>query len=322
MQSWFKVIFKLRLEELLAFILLVPMLFFMVIYYGEDGFRDSNVDRFLITGGVFLLFLGIIKLKDLKLLLNSKIGRLIKVILDFLRETLPFAFCISIYTNMHDMVHLVNPNDVDLYLMGWDKFLLGFHPAICLEQFITPGLTDFMYSSYSAFLIYILIFSMYLYIKKENAAFRETLVSVILTFYIGYIGYVFFPAVGPKFTMSHMFETSLSGTQITDRLSFLMNYKISEYTRRDCFPSLHNGIIFLILLFAYKYNKIYAIIFLPFAISLFISTLYLRYHYFVDMIAGFILASIIFYFGPILNKFWEDNRYNKNWQYKLKSQEL
>tara|TARA_B100000575_G_C23098182_1_gene633488 strand:- start:566 stop:1507 length:942 start_codon:yes stop_codon:yes gene_type:complete len=308
MHSWFKVIFKLRLEEFLAFILLAPMLFFMVIYYGKEGFRDSNVDRFLITGVVFFLFLGIIKLKDLKLLLNSKIGRLTKVILDFLRETLPFAFCISIYTNMHDMVHLVNPNDVDLSLMALDKYLLGFQPAIYLEQFITPGLTDFMYSSYSAFLIYILIFSMYLYIKKENAAFRETLVSVILTFYIGYIGYVFFPAVGPKFTLSHLFETSLSGTQITDRLSFLMNYKISEYTRRDCFPSLHNGIIFLILLFAFKHSKTYALLFLPFAISLFISTLYLRYHYFIDMIAGFALALIVFYFGPRFNNWWEKKR--------------
>ena len=68
----------------------------------------------------------IIKLRELKILLNSKFGRLIKVILDFLRETLPFAFCISIYTNMHDMVHLVNPNDIDLRLMAWDKYLLGF----------------------------------------------------------------------------------------------------------------------------------------------------------------------------------------------------
>ena len=322
MQNLFKFLLKLRLEELLALILLAPMIFFMAIYHGEEGFRDSNVDRFLITGFVFILFMVIIKLRELKILLNSKFGRLIKVILDFLRETLPFAFCISIYTNMHDMVHLVNPNDIDLRLMAWDKYLLGFHPAIYLEQFITPDLTDFMYASYSAFLIYILVFSMYLYTNHKHEAFRETLVSIILTFYIGYIGYVLFPAVGPKFTMSQMFETSLSGTQISDRLSFLINYEISEYTRRDCFPSLHNGIIFLILLFAYKYNKIYAIIFLPFAISLFISTLYLRYHYFVDMIAGFILASIIFYFGPILNKFWEDNRYNKNWQYKLKSQEL
>ena len=246
----FKFIFKLRLEEFLALVLLIPMLFFMVIYYNKEGFRASNVDRFLITGLVFFLFLGIIKLKDLELLLKSKVGRLIKIILEFLRETLPFAFCISIYTNMHDMVHLVNPNDVDASLIAWDDYLLGFQPAIYLEPFITPELTDFMYFSYSSFLIYILLFTMYLYVKKKKAAFRETLVSVILTFYIGYVGYVVFPAVGPKFTMSHLFETSLSGTFISDRLSFLMNYEISEYTRRDCFPSLHNGVILLILLFA------------------------------------------------------------------------
>lgn len=308
MTARFKFIFKLRLEEFLAVILSIPMVFFMVIYYDKEGFRASNVERFLITGLVFFLFLGIIKLKNLKVLLKSKIGRWIKALLDFLRETLPFLFCISIYTNMHDMVHLVNPNDVDASLIAWDQYLLGFQPAIYLESFITPELTDFMYFSYSSFLIYIIMFTMYLYVRKNNTAFRETLVSVILTFYIGYIGYVIFPAVGPKFTMSHLFETSLSGSFITDRLSFLMNYEISEYTRRDCFPSLHNGVIFLILLFAFKHQKRYAFLFLPFAIALFISTLYLRYHYFVDMIAGFLLAIIVFYLGPILNNWWEKKR--------------
>lgn len=308
MTARFKFIFKLRLEEFLAVILSIPMVFFMVIYYDKEGFRASNVERFLITGLVFFLFLGIIKLKNLKVLLKSKIGCWIKALLDFLRETLPFLFCISIYTNMHDMVHLVNPNDVDASLIAWDQYLLGFQPAIYLESFITPELTDFMYFSYSSFLIYIIMFTMYLYVRKNHTAFRETLVSVILTFYIGYIGYVIFPAVGPKFTMSHLFETSLSGSFITDRLSFLMNYEISEYTRRDCFPSLHNGVIFLILLFAFKHQKRYAFLFLPFAIALFISTLYLRYHYFVDMIAGFLLAIIVFYLGPLLNNWWEKKR--------------
>ena len=237
-------------------------------------------------------------------------GGFIKMILDFLRETLPFAFCISIYTNMHDMVHLVNPNDVDNKLIVLDDYILGFQPAIYLEQFISPELTDFMYFSYSSFLFYILLFTMYLYVRKNYHAFRETLVSVILTFYIGYIGYVIFPAVGPKFTMAHLFETSLSGSFITDRLSFLMDYEISEYTRRDCFPSLHNGVIFLILLFAFKHQKTYALIFLPFAIALFISTLYLRYHYFIDMIAGFILATAMFYLGPIINNYWERKHSN------------
>lgn len=303
--SRLKLFFRLRIEEFLAIILFIPMIFFMFIFHDKEGFRESNIDRFLITGFVFFLFLGIIKLKDLEVLKRSKMGRFIKMILDFLRETLPFAFCISIYTNMHDMVHLVNPNDVDNKLIVLDDYILGFQPAIYLEQFISPELTDFMYFSYSSFLFYILLFTMYLYVRKNYHAFRETLVSVILTFYIGYIGYVFFPAVGPKFTMAHLFETSLSGSFITDRLSFLMDYEISEYTRRDCFPSLHNGVIFLILLFAFKHQKTYAFIFLPFAIALFISTLYLRYHYFIDMIAGFILASAMFYLGPIINNYWE-----------------
>ena len=305
MSSRLKLFFKLRIEEFLAIILFIPMIFFMIIFHDKEGFRESNIDRFLITGLVFLLFLGIIKLKDLEVLKRSKMGGFIKMILDFLRETLPFAFCISIYTNMHDMVHLVNPNDVDNKLIVLDDYILGFQPAIYLEKFISPGLTDFMYFSYSSFLFYILLFTMYLYVRKNYHAFRETLVSVILTFYIGYIGYVFFPAVGPKFTMAHLFETSLSGSFITDRLSFLMDYEISEYTRRDCFPSLHNGVIFLILLFAFKHQKTYALIFLPFAIALFISTLYLRYHYFIDMIAGFILATAMFYLGPIINNYWE-----------------
>ena len=305
MSSRLKLFFKLRIEEFLAIILFIPMIFFMIIFHDKEGFRESNIDRFLITGLVFLLFLGIIKLKDLEVLKRSKMGGFIKMILDFLRETLPFAFCISIYTNMHDMVHLVNPNDVDNKLIVLDDYILGFQPAIYLEQFISPELTDFMYFSYSSFLFYILLFTMYLYVRKNYHAFRETLVSVILTFYIGYIGYVVFPAVGPKFTMAHLFETSLSGSFITDRLSFLMDYEISEYTRRDCFPSLHNGVIFLILLFAFKHQKTYAFIFLPFAIALFISTLYLRYHYFIDMIAGFILATAMFYLGPIINNYWE-----------------
>jgi len=67
-------------------------------------------------------------------------------------------------------------------------------------------------------------------------------------------------------------------------------------------------VIFLVLLFAFKHKKTYAIIFFPFAVSLFISTLYLRYHYFIDMIAGFLLAIIVFFLGPRLNNWWEGNR--------------
>ena len=78
---------------------------------------------------------------NLLVLKRFKTGRFIKIILDFLRETLPFAFCISIYTNMHDMVHLVNPNDVDNKLIVLDDYILVFQPAKNLTDRDTNELT-------------------------------------------------------------------------------------------------------------------------------------------------------------------------------------
>jgi len=80
-----KFIFKLRLEEFMALVLLLPMLVFLFLFHDKEGFRASNIDRFLITALVFIVFLGIIKLKDLKVLKETKIGRWISHLLNFLR---------------------------------------------------------------------------------------------------------------------------------------------------------------------------------------------------------------------------------------------
>ena len=114
---------------------------------------------------MFFSFLGIIKLKDLEVLKRSKTGRFIKMILDFLRETLPLRFVFQ-STNMHDMVHLVNPNDVDNKLIVLDDYILGFQPAIYLEQFISPELTDFIFFLQLIFVLYFIIYDVFVCKKK------------------------------------------------------------------------------------------------------------------------------------------------------------
>ena len=56
MSSRLKLFFKFRIEEFLAIILFIPMIFFMIIFHDKDGFKESNIDRFLITGLVFSFF--------------------------------------------------------------------------------------------------------------------------------------------------------------------------------------------------------------------------------------------------------------------------
>lgn len=294
----------LRVEEFLAILLFIPMVTLMFLFHDKEGFYKSDIDRLIGTLITFVFFLIILKLKDLKFLQKHLLTRLLAKFLAFMREILPFGFCILIYTNMHNMVHLINPSDVDDKLIKIDQWILGFQPSVLLQEIISKPLTDYMYFSYSMFFVYPMLLPAILYFRGNYPAFRKTLVSVILTFYVGYIGYVIFPAVGPKYTLTEFFHTHLDGGIITDKIAYVIDYSISAHTRRDCFPSLHNGITMLTLLFAFKYQRWFFYILLPLAISLFFSTLYLRYHYFIDMIAGYILAIFMFYIGPKIESYW------------------
>ena len=54
------------------------------------------------------------------------------------------------------------------------------------------------------------------------------------------------------------------------------------------------------MMYARKYTKRYYKLLLVVGTSLIISTVYLRYHYVIDVIAGIILAVAIYYIAPYL----------------------
>src|SRR5574341_1176736 len=95
-------------------------------------------------------------------------------------------------------------------------------------------------------------------------------------------------------TNSHAFSH-----QLRNILDFL------QPTQRDCFPSLHNAITLLVLIFGFKYHRKFFWGFLPFGLGLFLGTIYLRYHYGVDLLSGWILGLICFWKSADLNRWWE-----------------
>ena len=205
---------------------------------------------------------------------------------------------------MHNMVHIVNPVDVDEMLVAADLALLGFHPAVALEPWVSEPLTEYLSFAYSLFFLFPLLLPLALYVRGDYQPFRNTMISLVLTFYLGYIGYVLFPAVGPKHALAELFTVRLDGNTIANKLEFLVNVEISAKTRRDAFPSLHNAVTLMTLMFAARYLRWFFWAMLPFALSLFAATIYLRYHYVVDLLAGFALAIFVFWLGPVLESAW------------------
>jgi membrane-associated phospholipid phosphatase len=65
-----------------------------------------------------------------------------------------------------------------------------------------------------------------------------------------------------------------------------------EGVQRDAFPSGHTAIAIVVLAMAARYQRRLFYPLLVITVSLMISTIYLRYHYVIDVIAGVLLAVL------------------------------
>jgi len=69
-------------------------------------------------------------------------------------------------------------------------------------------------------------------------------------------------------------------------------------------PSGHTQIVLMVLYLAYRYEKFLFYIFFPIICGLILSTVYLRYHYVVDLFAGVAFAIVSLIIAPRLYRRW------------------
>ncbi len=141
-----------------------------------------------------------------------------------------------------------------------------------------------------------------LYFKRKFFEFRALMLTAVICLYTGYVGYILVPALPPFITQSDIYTLNLNGT-VAEGLLF--PFIDASSILRDCFPSLHTAVTTIVLVFAWRFEPKLFWLMLPFGLSLFISTVYLRQHYVIDLLAGWILAGVWLYWVPRFNSFWE-----------------
>jgi len=223
----------------------------------------------------------------------------------FLRTMLPFVMCIAVYTNLHDTVRYVNPHDVHAQIAAVEEWLFGGQPVIWAERYITPARTEFFNLFYANFYLVAPSVVMLLWFRGQTAAARRVLLGVILCFYVGYVLYVVFPAAPPRlyFGSLGLFTVTLRGGPITNFQEALIGL-MPNHAARAAFPSLHSAVSCLSLYYAWKYCRWFFPILLTFVTGLLVSTVYLRHHWVVDLIAGGLLAPLIIWLTPRYERAW------------------
>jgi membrane-associated phospholipid phosphatase len=225
-----------------------------------------------------------------------------------LRETVPLLACFLIYTNLHDTIGFVNPNDVHDRLVAADRALFGVVPCVWAERLVTPGRTELMQFLYLNFFWIAPSTSLILLLRGRWPAFRAATVGTITCFFLGYALYVLFPAAPPRLVLAAEFTKNLRGYPVGFSSLSAEAFALLPVDSRAAFPSLHTAASLVALVFAWRFVRPWFWILLPFVLGLWASTIYLRHHYFVDLVAGWLLAPVAVFFAPRLDGWWARNQ--------------
>jgi membrane-associated phospholipid phosphatase len=121
---------------------------------------------------------------------------------------------------------------------------------------------------------------------------------VTLGFLASYVGYFLVPVRGPRFFLAHLQHVDLHGLWLFDPMQRLLNRM--ESAQYDCFPSGHTEMTMIAWWSSRVVSKRLFALFSLYTILIVTATVYLRYHYTVDVFAGVVLAVAVLAVSPVL----------------------
>jgi len=264
---------------------------------------DLITFAYIIVTGIFIIFSGF-KLTDINSHIAARIGFVLIIcfliyldnkfpnkLVHFLRYFYPLAMLGYFYPEV-DYLNNVFFRNLDPEVANLEVTIFGGQPSVWFsEYFHWKWFNDLMNLGYLSyyFLIFMLAFWIY---KTQFERFSFVLFIICMSFYIYYFIFILFPVAGPQFYLTP------PDNQIPDAYFFREAIKfIHTMGERPAaaFPSSHVGITCILLYLSSKYAKELLKWFIPISILLILSTVYIKAHYVIDVIGGFLSVPIIYW---------------------------
>jgi membrane-associated phospholipid phosphatase len=193
-----------------------------------------------------------------------------------------------LYPLLRTVVPAIHPTLEDAPLQSADSWLVGTNLSLAFQGAVRPTLTDFLSLCYLLYFVY-LLFSQTWYFLGDREVLKRYYAGLFTIYGVGYLGYSLVPALGPYLAMANQFSVPLEGGWLTH-----LNAQIvaNGSNHVDVFPSLHCGNSLYILMSDYQHKRWRFWAYLIPCAGFWVSTIYLRYHYVIDVICGFLLGWI------------------------------
>ena len=213
----------------------------------------------------------------------ERLPKALRIAVDFY----PAAFIPFVYESLGALIAAARGRARDDLLIAADRAILGGDVTVLLQPYVRPGLAAFLYVAYSTYYFLPIILGGALWAKSPATA-RRFIFTLSVCFYVSYAGYFTVPAYGPRTALAEHHTVPLNTHPVARAIDRTINEL--EHTKLDAFPSGHTMITVAVLIVAWKRARKVFWFLLPVATLLIFSTMYCRYHYVVDVIAGIVLA--------------------------------
>ncbi len=214
------------------------------------------------------------------------------------RYFLPFALLSYWYPETYYFNSFIF-NNLDRYFVIADQWLFGSQPSLTFSEHLPYAwFSELMYFGYFSYYFIFFGTALWCYCKQKIIAERAVFLFVC-SFFVYYIIFAIIPVVGPQFYFSKPL------TEVPDGYIFCKIMRFVQDTGEKptgAFPSSHVGITLIVLLFCYQYCRNLFRYVLPLFIILVFSTVYIKAHYVVDVIGGFVSAFLIY---PLMNRLYD-----------------
>ena len=264
---WFSVLLYFAIIELVI-IFTKPSLFF-----------DWN---FILTRVIFVFAF------TFSVIIKRKIS---KNFFQLLQNILVFALMTFLYKETAMLNTLIFPK-IDEFLSNLDQTIFNFQPSIEFSKHFNPLFFSelFYFGYFCYYLLPLVVFGvLYKFLPQKIEEFGFILITSFLLYYFIFI---IIPAEGPQFYFT--FPDNYIEAQGIFGNAIKLIQKNGEASTA-AFPSSHVGISWIVIFWLYQNFRKSVKYFIPFVVLLMFSTVYIKAHYFVDVVAGFLTAPIVFF---------------------------
>jgi len=210
------------------------------------------------------------------------------------RDLYPGLFIGVLYFELRHLARFFSDGFNDGAILALEERIFGEQLAMTLSQrFPALWLSELLHFFYAFYWVLMPLAAGLLFARRRWEGVRELVWALLLTFFACYLVFIFWPVQGPHYEFQNL------GPPWSEGFWYGFVHVVLEdgASRGAAFPSSHVAVAVTVLPVAWRHDRtVFGLLFFPVA-GLVAGTVYGRFHYGVDALAGVVLALALFPLG-------------------------